>query len=103
MHASSSCIWRSMEKYDVIIVGGGPAGLSAALNLARCRRRVVVCDEGQPRNAAAREAHGYLTRDGIGPMELRRLAREEAARYGVELVDFSVTDATTSRRGITVS
>ena len=49
---------------DVIVIGGGPAGLSAALMLGRCRRRVMVCDAGTPRNAASRALHGYLTRDG---------------------------------------
>ncbi|MGH9347201.1 MAG: NAD(P)/FAD-dependent oxidoreductase [Vicinamibacterales bacterium] len=75
---------------DVVVIGGGPAGLSAALMLGRCRRRVVVCDAGRPRNAAAQALHGYLTRDGLPPVELLRLAREELRPYGVELRHVSV-------------
>ena len=67
--------------YDVIIVGAGPAGLSAALMLGRCRRSVVVFDAGQPRNAASQAMHGFLTRDGIPPRQFLRLAREELRRY----------------------
>lgn len=63
--------------WDVIIVGAGPAGLSAALILGRCLRRVLVCDAGQPRNAAAHELHGFLTRDTVPPAELLRLGREQ--------------------------
>lgn len=62
--------------FDVIIVGAGPAGLSAALILGRCRRKVLVCDAGHPRNAASRALHGYLTRDGIEPAKLLRIGRE---------------------------
>ena len=69
---------------DVVVIGGGPAGLSAALMLGRCRRTVVVCDAGTPRNAAARALHGYPTRDGIPPLEFLRLARAELVPYGVE-------------------
>ncbi|MCA1574522.1 MAG: NAD(P)/FAD-dependent oxidoreductase [Acidobacteria bacterium] len=67
--------------FDVIIVGGGPAGLSAALILGRCRRNVLVCDAGHHRNAASRALHGYLTRDGIEPAELLRIGREQLRPY----------------------
>jgi thioredoxin reductase len=77
--------------FDVIVVGGGPAGLSAALMLGRCRRRVLVCDLGQPRNRRARTLHGYLTRDGIAPTELNALGRQELAAYGVALRCVGVT------------
>jgi thioredoxin reductase len=71
--------------YDVIVIGGGAAGLSAALVLGRARRRVVVIDSGEPRNAPAAHMHGYLSRDGMSPADLLR-GREEAGSYGVEVV-----------------
>jgi len=81
--------------YDVVIVGAGPAGLSAALMLGRCRRRVLVCDTGRPRNAASRAMHGFLTRDGIPPPEFLAIAREQLRQYDtIELRDIEVTDAT---------
>jgi thioredoxin reductase len=80
--------------YDVVIVGAGPAGLSAALVLGRCRRKVLVCDNGHPRNEASHAMHGYLTRDGMPPLEFLRLAREELRPYTtVEVRDVTVTDA----------
>src|SRR5688572_15385288 len=69
------------ERYDVVIVGGGPAGLSTALMLGRCRRKTLVCDSGRYRNRAARALHGYLSRDGIDPGEFLNIARGEIARY----------------------
>lgn len=74
------------KAYDVVIVGGGAAGLSAALVLGRARRRVLVVDAGAPRNAPAAHMQGYLSRDGMPPSELLAVGREEIARYGVELV-----------------
>src|SRR5690349_18618303 len=79
--------------YDVIIVGGGPAGLSAATILGRCRRRVLLCDDGRYRNDASRALHGYLTRDGVHPAELRRIGREQLARYDIEIRNIRVTHA----------
>lgn len=67
--------------FDVVIAGGGPAGLSAALVLGRCRRRVLLCDEGRPRNAVSHGLHGFLSRDGLPPAELRRIACEQLAPY----------------------
>ncbi|MGG6314620.1 NAD(P)/FAD-dependent oxidoreductase [Paenibacillus macerans] len=66
---------------DAVIIGGGPAGLNAALVLGRARKKVVVIDEGRPRNAVTREAHGFLTRDGIKPGEFRRIAMEQIGNY----------------------
>lgn len=74
------------ETRDVAVIGGGAAGLSAALVLGRARRRVVVIDSGNPRNAPAAHMHGYLSRDGMAPADLLRLGSEEASGYGVELV-----------------
>jgi thioredoxin reductase len=80
--------------YDAIVVGGGPAGLSAALLLGRSRRTVLVCDTGEARNAASHASHSFLTRAGTPPLEFRRLGREQLATYpGVELTSSTVVDA----------
>lgn len=67
--------------YDCAIIGGGPAGLNAALVLGRARRRVALLDSNRPRNAVTHASHGFITRDGITPSEFRRIAYEEVLRY----------------------
>jgi thioredoxin reductase len=76
---------------DVVVIGGGVAGLAGALSLARARRSVLVVDSGQPRNAPAAHTHGYLTRDGIPPRELVKIGRLEIRGYGGQVVDGTVT------------
>jgi len=71
--------------YDVVIVGGGPAGLSAALALGRARKRTLLCDDGPARNAAAEHMHNFLSRDGTPPAELRQIGRAQLAPYGVDI------------------
>jgi thioredoxin reductase len=73
--------------YDVVVVGGGAAGLSAALVLGRARRHVAVIDAGEPRNAPAAHMQGFLSRDGMSPADLLAAGRVELSGYGVELVD----------------
>jgi thioredoxin reductase len=81
------------DPYDVIIIGGGAAGLSAALVLGRARRRVVVVDAGSPRNAGAAHVHGFLSRDGVDPADVLAAGRAEVAGYGVEIKHDTVTGA----------
>ncbi|WP_320670883.1 NAD(P)/FAD-dependent oxidoreductase [Patulibacter defluvii] len=71
--------------YDVVVVGGGAAGLSGALILGRARRSVLVLDAGDPRNAPAAGVHGLLGRDGIAPAALLDAARADLAPYGVRV------------------
>jgi thioredoxin reductase len=79
------------EPWDTIIIGGGVAGLSAALMLGRARRRVLVIDAGQPRNRFASHMHAVLGHEGIDPAELLRIGRADASAFGVEFMDASVT------------
>ena len=81
---------RLMTDFDVVVIGGGAAGLSAALVLSRARRRVLVVDSGMPRNAPASAMHGFLSRDGFPPSDLLELGREEVAGYGGQIVDAAV-------------
>ncbi|MBT3162446.1 NAD(P)/FAD-dependent oxidoreductase [Streptomyces sp. Vc74B-19] len=85
---------RRESRYDVVVVGGGAAGLSAALVLGRARHSTLVVDAGEPRNAPSAHMQGYLTRDGMAPAEFLALGREEIARYDVELVRDRVVDVT---------
>lgn len=74
------------SRYDVVVVGGGAAGLSAAVTLSRALRSVVVIDAGQPRNAPAQGIHGFLSREGMGPLALLDAGRAEAESYGATIV-----------------
>jgi len=89
---------------EVVVIGAGPAGLSAALNLVRARRMTHVLDSNRPRNAATFLAHGFVTRDGIPPLELRRLGREELEAYPEASFEKAlVTSVTRSADGFEVA
>lgn len=75
------------EIYDCVIVGGGSAGLSAALTLGRARRPVLVCDRGNPRNAPAHESHSFFTRDGANPLKLLRIGRAQLKPLGLSQIN----------------
>src|SRR6476661_6060977 len=81
-----------MNQYDVVVIGGGAAGLSAAIVLSRARRKVLVVDAGSPRNAPAAHMHGYLSRDGMPPAELLAAGRREVTGYGGDILDGTVTN-----------
>lgn len=89
-------------EYDAIIVGGGAAGLNAALVLARSRRSVLVIDAGRPRNYAARHMHNFLSRDGINPARLLEIGRRELDKYGAKYVRSLVTEAECAPGGFCV-
>ncbi|QSO54053.1 NAD(P)/FAD-dependent oxidoreductase [Alicyclobacillus curvatus] len=84
---------------DVVVVGGGPAGLNAALVLGRARRRVVIIDEEIPRNRVTHESHGFLTRDGISPQEFRRIAKEQISKYPSVSFESGIVSSVTGSYG----
>lgn len=84
---------------DVVIVGGGPAGLGAALALGRAVKQVMLCDGGTRRNAAAEHMHGFVTRDGVPPSEFRKIAREQLRPYAVTTKDVGVARIEPTARG----
>src|SRR5215218_8831714 len=84
---------HDLAEFDVVVAGGGAAGLSGALTLGRVRRSVLVVDAGEPRNAPSSGVHGFLTRDGTAPAELLRAGREEVRRYGVRVIEGHVESA----------
>lgn len=92
-----------MDDYDVVVVGGGAAGLNGALMLARARRLVVVVDGGQPRNAAAEGVHGLLGHDGVPPGELLARGRQEVRGYDGHVVTGEVTAASRDGDGFVVA
>lgn len=88
----------NVSMFDVVIIGGGPGGLAAALTLGRARRRVLLCDAGPRRNAAATHIHNFVTRDGTPPDDFRRIAREQLRAYPrVEVRDERVASITGAR------
>lgn len=90
--------------FDVLVVGGGPSGLSAALALGRARKRVLVCDAGPKRNAAAEQLQNFVTRDGTPPHDFRRIGREQLQKYeNVQLQDLAVTSVAGSRGAFQVT
>lgn len=91
-----------MSEYDVVVIGGGAAGLSAALVLTRARRRVAVVDAGEPRNAPAAHMYGFLSRDGMAPRDMLAAGRAEVESYGGQLISGCVTRIRPMTGGFTV-
>jgi len=84
--------------FDCAIIGGGPAGLNAALVLGRARRNVILFDNNKPRNDVTQESHGFITRDGIKPTEFRQIAHKEISKYpSVEYKNIEVFSVTKNK------
>ena len=94
---------RDPAMYDVVVIGGGAAGLSGALTLGRARRSVLVIDAGEPRNAPASGVHGFLTRDGINPAAFLEVGREEVRGYGARIQTGRVTSVERIEDGFVVN
>src|ERR671914_2221259 len=94
--------WRDTP-YDAVIVGGGPAGLSAALVLGRARKRVLVVDEGRPANAVSQGVGGLLGQDRVKPAELRRDGRRQLEEHDVDFHHGAVEDVEPTAHGFTVA
>ena len=100
---NSTANTQSAQHYDVAIIGGGAAGLSAAQALGRSLRKVLVIDAGNPRNAPAHAMHNFLSRDGMNPLELLAVGREELGTYDVDIVSGTVLDTKRSEQGFELS
>ena len=94
---------QDLVTYDVVVVGGGAAGLSGALMLGRSRRSVLVIDAGEPRNAPASGVHGFLTRGGTNPAALLQVGRDEVRGYGARVLDGCVAWAESVDGGFSVT
>ncbi|MCL2554705.1 MAG: NAD(P)/FAD-dependent oxidoreductase, partial [Actinomycetia bacterium] len=94
---------KDVDSYDVVVVGGGPAGLSAGLMLGRARRSVLVVDGGRPRNAPAAHLHGFLSRDGAPPGDLLAAGRREVTGYGGAVLEGRALSAERDHDGFTVA
>ena len=94
---------QPMEEFDVVVVGGGAAGLNGGVTLGRARRSVAVIDAGEPRNAHADGVHMFLTRDGLPPADLLALGRQEVESYGGRIIDAGASTAAAATGGFVVT